>query len=167
MKKRGSLAWAAALILLAGPLLLAQEDIQRHPSCKYCGMDRAMFAHSRMLVEYEDGSSVGVCSLHCAVLELVLNIGSMPKSVRVGDHDTKALVDAEKASWVIGGRKPGVMTDRAKWAFREPADAKKFMAEFGGTGAVFDLAVKAAFEDIYRNWQSSWDKRKKILEEMR
>jgi nitrous oxide reductase accessory protein NosL len=130
-------------------------------------MDRAMFAHSRMLIEYEDGSSVGVCSLHCATLELALNIGVMPKSVQVGDHNTKALVDAEKASWVIGGSKPGVMTDRAKWAFRDPADAKRFKAEFGGTVAVFDQAVKAAFEDMYKSWKVSWDKRKKMLEEMR
>lgn len=37
----------------------------------------------------------------------------------VGDYNTKRLIDAEKAVWVIGGGKQGVMTKRAKWAFEK------------------------------------------------
>jgi len=36
----------------------------------------------------------------------------------VGDFGTKKLIDAEKALWVLGGSKPGVMTKRGKWALR-------------------------------------------------
>lgn len=42
------------------------------------------------------------------------------------------LIDAEKAFWVIGGSKPGVMTKRAKWAFEKKEAADKFMLDNGG-----------------------------------
>src|SRR4030042_1517148 len=128
---------AIILFLFPGTLLLAQsqEDIQKYPSCKYCGMDRAKFSHSRMLVEYEDGTSVGTCSIHCIAVNLSLNIDKTPKSIGVGDYNTKALIDAEKAIWVIGGSRPGVMTKRAKWAFAEKAAAEAFIKENQGRAA--------------------------------
>ena len=52
-------------ILFIGTFALAQQDVDKHLSCKYCGMDRKMFAHSRMFLVYEDGSELGTCSLHC------------------------------------------------------------------------------------------------------
>ena len=42
----------------------------------------------------------------------------MPVSkITVGDYDAKRQIDADKAYWVIGGERMGVMTARAKWAF--------------------------------------------------
>jgi hypothetical protein len=138
----------------------AQDDVAKQASCKYCGMDRKTFAHSRMLVTYEDGSSMGTCSLHCTAIELALNIDKTPKSIEVGDFKTKKLIDAEKASWVIGGSKPGVMTKRAKWAFESKADADAFIKENGGKPASFDEAIKAAYEDMYADTKMIRDKRK-------
>jgi hypothetical protein len=123
-------------------------------------MDRNMFAHSRMLVTYEDGSSTGTCSLHCAAVDLALKIDKTPKSIEVGDFKTKKLVDAEKAFWVIGGSKPGVMTKRAKWAFENKADAEAFIKDNGGKQASFDEAIKAAYEDMYADTKMIRDKRK-------
>ena len=61
----------ATLFLLTGVAVYAETmpDIEAHKSCKYCGMDREKFAHSRMLIEYGDGSSFGSCSIHfyCSV----------------------------------------------------------------------------------------------------
>jgi copper chaperone NosL len=45
-------------------------DVEKHPSCTYCGMDREKFAQSRMVIEYDDGTSLGTCSLHCAAVDL-------------------------------------------------------------------------------------------------
>ncbi len=75
--------------------------------------------------------------LHCAAIDLILKIDKAPKAIRVGDYSTKNLIDAEKAFWIIGGSKMGVMTKRAKWAFEKKGDAEKFMKENGGTLAVF------------------------------
>lgn len=137
-----------------------QDDLQKAPACKYCGMDRAQFAHSRMLVEYDDGTAVGVCSLHCLAVDYILNTDKTLGSVLVGDLNGKNLVDAEKAFWVLGGSKPGVMTKQAKWAFEKKADAEKFIAESGGTLATFDEAMKAAFEGMYADTKMIWEKRK-------
>ena len=75
-----------SLILFSGAFFLAQaqEDIQKQTSCKYCGMDRAKFAQSRMFIEYEDGTIVGTCSIHCVAIDLSLNIDKTPKAIGVG-----------------------------------------------------------------------------------
>jgi nitrous oxide reductase accessory protein NosL len=140
--------------------LLAQEDVQKHPSCKYCGMDRAKFAHSRLYVVFEDGSTQGTCSIHCAAIDFALNIDKIPKTMEVGDFNTKMLVDVEKAFWVLGGNKPGVMTKRAKWAFAKKEDAEAFMKENGGSPIFFDHAFKAAFEDMYEDTKMIQERRK-------
>ena len=152
MKQRGVfVVWAMVLCILAGGVFpaRAQEDIQKQSSCKYCGMDRQQFAHSRMLIEYDDGSSLGTCSIHCTAIDLSLNIDKTPKAILVADYNTKQLIDAEKAYWVIGGNKPGVMTKTAKWAFAKQEDADQFIKEHGGKMATFDDAMKVSYEDMY------------------
>jgi copper chaperone NosL len=139
------------VLLLAGNHLFAQGDIQKHKSCPYCGMDREQFAHSRILIIYDDGSEVGLCSLHCAAVDLSLKLDKTPSSIGVGDYNTKKLIDAEKATWVIGGNKPGVMSKNAKWAFEKREDAQAFVADNGGTIASFDQAIKDAYEDMYND----------------
>ena len=138
----------------------AQDDIKQYPACKYCGMDREKFGHSRMLVEYEDGTSLGTCSLHCMAVELATHLDKTPKAVLVGDYNSKTLVDAEKASWIIGGNKMGVMTKTAKWAFGKKEDADKFKAENGGDLASFEQAIKAAYEDMYADTKMIRERRK-------
>jgi copper chaperone NosL len=161
MMKRWLVFMLAGLILsFPAGFCLAQDDVAKQASCKYCGMDRNTFAHSRMLVTYEDGSSMGTCSLHCTAVELAINIDKTPKSIEVGDFKTKKLINAEKASWVIGGSKPGVMTKRAKWAFESKADADAFIKENGGTPASFDEAIKASYEDMYADTKMIREKRK-------
>jgi hypothetical protein len=123
-------------------------------------MDREKFAHSRMLVTYEDGSSMGACSLHCLAVDLALNIDKTPKSIEVADFNTKKLIDAQKAAWVIGGSKTGVMTTRAKWAFASKADAEAFIKQNGGKLATFEEAIKASYEDMYADTKMIRDKRK-------
>jgi hypothetical protein len=102
-----------------------------------------------MLIEYDNGARVGICSLHCAALYLASNPGRKPKAILVADYATKALIDARKAVWVIGGRKAGVMTGRAKWAFANRDAAEASVKENGGVIEGFDAATKAAYEDMY------------------
>ena len=68
--------WVGLLImvfLLTGVSAFAQtaEDIKKHPSCKFCGMDREKFNYSRMLTTYGDDSEFAACSIHCAAIDLV------------------------------------------------------------------------------------------------
>jgi hypothetical protein len=123
-------------------------------------MDREKFAHSRMLVEYEDGTSLGTCSLHCLAVELAIHIDKTPKTTLVGDYNSKTLIDAEKAFWVIGGSKMGVMTKRAKWAFGKKEDAEKFKTENGGDLASFEQVIKASYEDMYADTKMIRERRK-------
>ena len=118
--------------MLTGTFALAQQDVDKHANCKYCGMDRKMFAHSRMLVVYDDGSELGACSLHCVAVDMAVHLDKIPKTIQVADFSTKQLIDAEKAVWVVGGDKPGVMSKRAKWAFADEAAAEATSRPTGG-----------------------------------
>jgi len=124
----------------------ADSDINQHRDCKHCGMDRKAYGYSRMLVEYKDGKQVGTCSLHCVVTELNSKNGEVV-TFKVADRTTRKLIDATKAFWVIGGKKRGVMTARAKWAFETKEGAHIFVQKHGGTLASWDEALVAARED--------------------
>lgn len=156
------LAAAAAAGLFTSILCLAQvqDDLQTHPACKYCGMDRKQFAHSRMLIEYEGAPAAATCSIHCTAIDFPLHIDKVPKAIGVGDYNSKALIDAEKAYWVVGGSQMGVMSKRAKWAFEKKDHAEKFVKENGGQLATFDEAMKAAYEDMYSDTKMIREKRK-------
>ena len=135
-------------------------DVAEHGSCQYCGMFRDKFAHSRMLITYDDGTVVATCSLHCAAVDLANNIDKTPSSIEVGDFDSKVLLNAEEAVWVIGGKIQGVMTARPKWAFADRAEAEAFILENGGELVDFETAVAAAYEDMYRDTRMILEKRK-------
>lgn len=136
------------------------KDIQQHRTCKYCNMDRRQYAHSRMLIIYTDGTEFGSCSLHCVAVDLALHIDKTPKAILVADYNTKELIDAETAYWVIGGILPGVMTKRAKWAFNNERDAREFINRNGGVLETFDEAMKASYEDMHTDSKMIRNKRK-------
>jgi len=148
MKKRVVLLVSIILLFTATSLTFADEDTKTHPTCVYCGMDRQQFSHSRMIIEYEDGTVVPFCSIHCAAVDLALKIDKTPKSIMVGDYATKKLIDAEKAYWVLGGAKMGVMTKRAKWAFATKKSAERFISGNAGMLIGFDDALKASYADM-------------------
>lgn len=168
MKTLLSATWrfyfAAGLIMLIHSQTLgtavAEDDIAKHPVCAVCGADRAKFAHARVYITYEDGSTLGACSLHCAAIDLATHSNKTPKEIMVGDFQTKELIDAKNAFWVVGGSKPGVMSKRAKWAFKSGMDGAKFIGQYGGVPADFDRALKAAYDDMPQNTQGLRQKRK-------
>lgn len=152
MYRKALLVFLAAAVF-ASPVggSAAEDDIGTHPACTFCGMDRGKWDFSRVLIEYDDGSAVGTCSIRCAAVDLALNIDKTPAAIRVADHDTKQLLDAETAVWVIGGKQPGVMTKRAKWAFAGTAAAEAFVKGNEGAVATFDEVVKGTYLDMYED----------------
>ena len=129
-----------------------ENDIEKFPKCPYCGMDRKMFHHSRMLIQYSDDLPDATCSLHCAAISLSLNIDREPKAIWVGDNaaatEIKPLVEVDKATFLIGSQIKGVMTQRSKVAFASEEAAKAAMAANGGELGNFDTALLAAYTDM-------------------
>jgi copper chaperone NosL len=132
---------------MSGTTVLARSDIEDHRNCARCGMDRKAYGFSRMLIQYEDGTVVGTCSLHCAVIELEANPEKIVKALLVADRETRTLLEAEKAFWVMGGKKRGVMTERPKWAFSSKEDAEVFIRSNGGKIVTWAEALAAERED--------------------
>ena len=152
------------LVVMAASVQAAElADVAAHPSCKYCGMDRAKFAHSRMLIEYDNGVQIPTCSLHCTAVDLANNLNNAPVSIKVGDLNSQELIDAQTAVWVIGGNRPGVMSARGKWAFADRTQAEKFVAASGGSIDTFENSTKAAYEDMYRDTLMIREKRKAMM----
>ncbi len=149
----------AAVVLPAVAFAQQQPDIAKHPACPLCGMNREMYAHSRVYIEFADGSTDGFCSIHCAAASLAVSLDKIPTTISVGDYNTRQLVDAEQAFWVMGGSKGGVMTARAKWAFADEAAAQAFIKANGGVPAAFEVAMKSAYEDMYADTKMIRDRR--------
>jgi copper chaperone NosL len=153
-----------AVAMLPAAPATAFDDVTSKPTCAYCGMDRGKFAHSRVLVEYDDGSSFGACSIHCAAVDMALHIDKAPVRIQVGDLNSKQLIDATTAAWVVGGGKMGVMTRRAKWAFAQRSAAEAFVRENGGQVTDFEVAMEAAYQDMYQDTRMIREKRKTMRE---
>jgi len=149
---------AVSLCLAFAWALSVAEGAKR--SCQYCGMDLDKFAHTAMTIKYDDGTTVETCSIHCAAVDFALNIDKTPSSIMVGDFSTRQRIDAEAAFWVIDPKNPGVMTGRAKWAFKDKAEAEKYVKEKMGEVVSFDAAMKAAYEDMYADTRMIREMRK-------
>jgi len=144
-----------SLILLSGGSAAADEV-----SCIYCGMDKAKFGYSWVVIVHADNTSAELCSIHCAAIHLALQTHQTIQEITVGDYFTEKQINADSAHWVIGGDKLGDMTSRAKWAFESKEAAAKFIKEHGGRPAVFKDVIKAAFEDMYKDTIMIQKKRK-------
>jgi copper chaperone NosL len=129
-----------------------ENDIEKFQNCPYCGMDRKQYHHSRMMVHYSDDLADGTCSLHCAAISLALNVDREPKGIYVADNasgtDLKPLVEAGKATFLIGGQVKGVMTKRSKIAYGSEEAAKVSQAANGGELGNFDKALLDAYTDM-------------------
>jgi hypothetical protein len=123
-------------------------------------MDRGKFSFSRMLLVYDDGTEVGTCSIRCAAVDMVNNLDKAPVRMMVGDYYTDELIDAETAIWVVGGKRPGVMSRRAKWAFAKHTDAEAFIAENTGEIVTFEEALQATYSDLYEDTRMIRERRK-------
>lgn len=136
-----------AFFVLFGSTVQAQDDIHQHRQCAECGMDRKAYGFSRMLLVYAEGQEVGVCSLHCAVEAMAGQKDQAIKALLVADRNTHEMIPVEQAVWVLGGKKRGVMTQRAKWAFKEKSAAENFIKEYGGEIVSWEEALAAARAD--------------------
>jgi nitrous oxide reductase accessory protein NosL len=144
--------------VLAGFVFAGKLDIE-HPiknpkkytekeKCDNCGMDRNKWARTR----YEFQTSKGTfhtCSIHCVAV-MGIKLKEEPKNVKVAEYlHPENMLDAEKASFVVGSSAPGTMTQKSKIAFPSKDKAEKFAAKYGGIVTNFEGALSEAKIDVH------------------
>jgi copper chaperone NosL len=133
----------------ANPL---ENELTKHPKCPYCGMDRREHHRARMLIQYSDNLSDGVCSIHCLALSLGLNIDREPKMIWGPDYassvEPRPLYPVDQLTYLVGADLKHAMTKRSKHSFASVDQAKEYQAKYGGTLAKFDEALREAYVDM-------------------
>lgn len=129
------------------------DEFEKQPRCRYCGMDRRKFSHTRHLVAYDDDGMDGTCSLRCLAVGLSLGINADIRGLWVGDcgsdDEVKPLVPVDKAFYVLDPSRPGTMTRFSNFAYAERAKADAAvsteLAKTAGARVVrFEEALKNA-----------------------
>ena len=118
---------------------LIQTGDQKY-SCPNCGMHLVKFyktSHTHEDHQY--------CSIHCLY---EATGGKIPADAKVVDVTSLKLIDASTASYVLGSRVKGTMTQISGYAFASDQDASAFVDKNGGRMATFKEAYAVASEDF-------------------
>jgi len=139
------------------------NELEKYPRCSQCNMDRRKFHRSRHLIHYEDGTVEGSCSIRCVAVSLVQNLRQDTQAIYAADFgaevEPRPLVNVEKATYIVGGDFPTVMSKRPKTAFASLDAARVGQAARGGELADYDQALTAAFVDLVEGLKSRRQRR--------
>ena len=128
------------------------DDLDKYPTCPYCGMDRRYNHRARMLIHYANDLPDPLCSMHCAAISLAINLALDPKAIWVGDNasddEPRPLVEVGQATFLVGSDLPGVMTWNSKHAYGTHAAAEAARREHGGELMDFRAAMRSGFTDL-------------------
>jgi len=152
-----------------------QDELKKYPKCPYCGMSRTKWHHSRHLVHYDDGLVDGTCSIHCLAISLSLNIDRGPRAIYAADFGSSAkikpMVEVDKATYLVGGKLKGTMTNNSKMAFATVEAANAARAENGGDIASFDGALREAYLGMHADTMLTRkrrnERRKRMMKKMK
>jgi copper chaperone NosL len=142
-----------------------ENEFEKYPKCPFCGMDRTKWHFSRHLIHYNDDLVDGTCSIHCAAVAISLNLVRGPKAIYAADNGSgeaiKPLINAETATYVIGGDHKAVMTGIAKTSFasRLAAEAAKGDGELSD----FDGALRLSFINMWDDMRMMRRKREEYM----
>lgn len=129
-----------------------ENEFEKYPKCPYCGMNRKQHHRTRMLVQYSDDLSDGVCSIHCLSLSLGLNIDREPKNIWGPDYastqEPSSLISVDQLTYLVGADLQHAMTKRSKHSFASTEVAREFQAKHGGVLAKFDDALRESYLDM-------------------
>ena len=128
------------------------KELEKYPKCPYCGMDRKEHHRTRMLVQYSDQLTDGVCSIHCLSLSLGLNIDREPRNIWGPDYaaqeEPRPLHPVDNLVYLIGADLKHAMTKRSKHSFATPTSAKEFQAKHVGSLGTFNDALRETYLDM-------------------
>jgi mono/diheme cytochrome c family protein len=108
-------------------------------------MNLKMFWKTSHWLTFSNGTRVGYCSIHCAS-KVYQERPTEIDGWEVADFDSKRLVNARKAHFLVGSDLPGTMTPVSKLAFASREVAEKYQKTHGGSIGTLDDAIKAAVE---------------------
>ena len=132
-----------------------ENELQKYPKCPYCGMDRTQFHHARHLVLYADDLVDGTCSIHCLSISLAINLDREPKAIYAPDNSSSAaikpLINVDQATYLIGGKLPGVMTHRGKTSYGSKEAALAAKELHNGEIGDFAAALTASYADLAKD----------------
>ena len=132
-----------------------EDELKKYPKCPYCGMDRTQFQHARHLVHYADDLVDGTCSIHCLAISLAINLDREPKAIYAADNASaeavKPLVNVDQATYLIGGKLPGVMTHRSKVSYGRKDAAMAAKEQHNGEIGDFSAALTASYADLAKD----------------
>jgi copper chaperone NosL len=136
------------LLLAAGYTfgIATPKDLAQYPQCLHCGMDRTQCKHTRVSIEFADGTKAAECSLQCLVATLKEQPWRRTKTISAADYNDKKLVPAESCSWVRYDNAVSCQGSRVMLAFRSESAADRFVHSFGGRKMTFNDALLAAAE---------------------
>ncbi len=128
--------------------------------CPNCGMMINMWARTRHSFHHPEGD-LTTCSIRC-LADKTVSSGADPSSVQVAMYiDPDTMMEAEKATYVIGSTAPGTMTMKSKIAFTDRVSAEKFSSSYGGEVVDFQGAFTAAKMELPKSRMLIDKKRKK------
>jgi hypothetical protein len=142
MKK---LLFIGIAVLVVGFCYHAGGETDQQKWCPLCSMNLKMFWKTTHWLTFSDGKRTGYCSIHCASKVYQARPTEIDQW-EVADYDTKNLVNAHKAHFLIGSDLPGTMTPVSKLAFASLKTAKNYQKDRGGTLGSLDDALKEAIE---------------------
>lgn len=129
-----------------------EGELAKYPRCSQCNMDRRKFHRTRHLIHFADGTAEGSCSIRCVTVSQMQKLPMGAQTIYAADFGSDAeprpLVDVDKATYVIGGNLPPLMSIRPKTSFASRDAAKAACAEKGRELASFDQALTAAYSDM-------------------
>lgn len=108
--------------------------------CPVCGMTLHNFYKTNFAAN-ANGNEKQYCSIVCFVEDEMVNNQKM-KNIRVIDNSTLKMIDAFKASFVVGSNKPATMSSISIYGFGTSEAAKQFANENGGDVKTFSEVYK-------------------------
>lgn len=172
MKRRDFLLASPLLLAHAGPLRAADanqatdltpldNELEKHPRCVVCNMDRRQYHYARHLLHYGDGHAEGTCSINCAAECMLRERRRGFTAIYAPDYgvagEPKPLIEVATATYLIGSDLRGVMSPVSKYAFSQRTRAEAVQAVAGGRLGTFAEALAAALEDYARSLNRRYD----------
>ncbi len=109
-------------------------------SCPVCHMNIKKFYKTSHAVVYNDGKKEHFCSITC--LAKTLKERKDIKSIYAVDASTNKLINAKRATYVIGSDVPSTMGRVSRLAFASKSSAEAFKKKHGGKIGNFSQALK-------------------------
>jgi len=140
MFKKLILLMTLSLTLFAFDKSVPNGKIMGTSSCPVCSMHIKKFYKTSHAVVYNDGKKEHFCSITC--LAKIMKKRKDIKTIYVVDASTNKLINAKKATYVIGSKVPSTMGGSSRVAFTSKNSATAFQKKYGGKIVNFSTALR-------------------------